>query len=118
MSTLKTLLVAAVVSAVFFTMLVWTAAANAHGGDPNLVQSCVNRATGQVKILSDPSFACLNQPLWQPIDWPKGPAAGDGATGPTGPAGATGATGPTGPVGPSGPSGPTGATGAPGVTGA
>jgi hypothetical protein len=31
-------------------MLVWAVAANGHGGNPNLVHSCVNRATGQVKI--------------------------------------------------------------------
>jgi hypothetical protein len=74
----------------------------------NLTKKTLGRVGGN----TDACAALSDQPLWQPIDWPK-----TTATGPTGPTGATGPAGPTGPRGPAGPTGPTGASGATGPAG-
>ena len=90
------------------------AAASAHGGDTNLIHTCVKTEKdgdlkGHIRI-SEPDGTCRSNE--EPLDWsiqgPPGPA------GPAGPSGATGAQGPQGPAGPTGPGGPAGSPGASG----
>jgi hypothetical protein len=51
----------------------------AHGGDPDLLHSCINNASGEVKIIG-PNDAC--QKNWTAVDWST-----SGAPGEAGPAG-------------------------------
>jgi hypothetical protein len=46
---------------------VWTMV-YAHGGDPNLIHSCVNNKSGEIKII-DASETCSKN--WSPLDWNK-----------------------------------------------
>lgn len=86
--------------------------AQAHGGDPSLIHSCVNNHSGEVHIVA-PDGTCRRN--WTPTDWsitgPQGPAGPAGLTGATGPQGSQGLQGATGPQGPSGPPGPQGEAG-------
>ena len=49
------------------------AAASAHGGDPALVHACVNKSSGEVKIVA-PSAAC--KPHETAVDWASAAPAG------------------------------------------
>jgi hypothetical protein len=52
-------------------------AAHAHGGDPTLIHACVNKSSGEVKIVG-PSGSCKTHET--AVDWPgTSPAAGGGA---------------------------------------
>ena len=96
--------------------------AQAHAGisDPSFIHACVQRSSGQVKIVGV-NGTCSNAE--DPIHWslfgPQGSGPGaQGVTGPMGPAGPMGPQGPAGPAGAQGPQGATGATGPQGATGA
>src|SRR5437588_9701992 len=93
-------------------------APGAGAADSNLIRACVNKTSGNIRIVA-PGVACANNETL--LEWSKnGPT---GARGPTGLRGPTGARGPTGPKGdkgdkgdkgnrgPTGPTGPRGATG-------
>ena len=54
----------------------------AHGGDPDLLHSCINNASGEVKIIG-PNDAC--QKNWTAVDWSTSGAPGE--PDPAGPAG-------------------------------
>ena len=87
----------------------------AHGGDPDLIHSCINNASGEVKIIG-PDDTCKKN--WTAVDWSTSGAPGE--PGPAGPAGPEGPAGPVviqGPPGPAGPSGPAGVAGPPGAGG-
>src|SRR5213595_2436129 len=104
-SPLKALLAVVALASVF--------AATALPARAAQIRACVDKQSGQVRILSPYSTSqqCGNKETL--VTWnsagPPGPAGPTGATGATG---AKGATGPTGPAGPTGPKGETGATGA------
>ena len=55
-----------VVSAFSYSLAVSTPGAFAHGGDPALVHSCVNKSSGEVKIVS-PNATC--KPHENAVDW-------------------------------------------------
>ena len=90
--------------------------ATAHRRHGGVINACVQRHTGRVRIVAGPN-ACRRGE--QPVAWnvqgpagPPGPAGApgaDGAPGPPGPPGATGAQGPAGATGARGPTGPAGA---------
>jgi len=87
--------------------------ATAHKRHNGVINACVNRHTGRVRVVAGPN-ACRRGE--QPLAWnvqgpagPPGPAGVDGAPGPAGPPGAPGAQGPAGPAGARGPTGPAGA---------
>lgn len=78
----------------------------AHGGNPNLIHSCVLIATGVVRIVA-PTANCL--PLVEKaVHWSIAGVAGP--QGPQGPQGLQGLQGPQGDTGPQGPAGPAGTT--------
>jgi|GEM_PF-6281570 len=83
----------------------------AHGGDPTLVHSCVNK-DGQITIVSA-AAVCKKEEI--ALDWNiTGPIGATGAAGPAGRDGrdgASGATGTQGPKGDTGPQGPAGKSG-------
>lgn len=83
-----------------------------------LIQACVNRNNGELRIVAS-SRSCRNSEVL--LSWnqqgPAGPAGPQGKTGPAGPAGAQGATGPAGSQGATGPQGEPGPQGLPGVEG-
>ena len=90
--------------------------ATAHRRHGGVINACVQRHTGRVRVVAGPN-ACRRGE--QPVAWnvqgpagPPGPAGApgaDGAPGPAGPPGATGAQGPAGATGARGPTGPAGA---------
>src|SRR5215207_4074207 len=83
------------------------------------IRACVDKSSGQTRILSPNSSSTSCGKNENLITWNSvGPAGPAGATGATGAKGATGAQGLIGPQGPTGPAGPQGATGATGATGA
>ena len=117
----------------------------AHGGDPDLLHSCINNASGEVKIIG-PNDAC--QKNWTAVDWstsgapgepgpagpagrrdlqgplssrvrrdPRAPLAQQGVAGPPGAEGPQGAQGPKGDQGPQGLKGDNGDTGPQGLKG-
>jgi hypothetical protein len=82
---------------------------------PDLIQGCVSRSSGSLRIVVDTSLCKSGE---AGISWNQsGPAGPVGATGPAGPAGATGAVGPAGATGPAGSPGPTGSPGPAGPVG-
>jgi hypothetical protein len=95
-----------------------------YGSDSDLIHACVNKSSGEVKIVG-PSDTCKKN--WVPLRWnmrgvrgdlgPQGPAGPQGDPGPMGPAGPQGPIGPEGPGGPQGPQGETGPDGPPGPQG-
>ncbi len=114
---------AVAVGALSLSALATTGFTNAASAAPGVIDACVNKSTGVVRIISA-SQSCGSAE--NALSWnvagptgPTGPAGPAGATGPTGPAGAAGPAGPAGPVGPAGATGPTGppGAGAPGPTG-
>ena len=93
----------------------------AHGGDPTLVHSCVNR-DGEIHIVSA-AASCKREEI--ALDWnltgpigATGPKGADGATGAKGADGAAGRDGAPGRDGAAGPKGDTGAQGLAGKSGA
>ena len=90
----------------------------AHGGDPTLVHSCVNR-DGEIRIVSA-TASCKREEV--ALDWnitgPIGATGPKGADGATGAKGADGAAGRDGTAGRDGVAGRDGAAGAKGDTGA
>ncbi|MBV9133768.1 MAG: hypothetical protein JO318_13785 [Chloroflexi bacterium] len=111
-------------SALILGVLAATGANAAEG--TGVIQACVNRANGQIRITAAPGVELRHDPgmdcpgrIWAPLSWniqgPQGPAGPPGPTGPTGPAGATGPQGATGAQGPAGPQGPAGAQGSAGT---
>ena len=89
----------------------------AHGGDPTLVHSCVNK-DGEITIVSA-AAVCKKDEI--ALDWnitgPVGATGAGGAAGRDGRDGLPGATGPAGPAGRDGASGATGTQGPKGDTG-
>ena len=86
----------------------------AHGGDIDLIHTCVNNK-GALRVVFSTEHCKLGE---FPLDWnsqgapgPQGPAGPAGSQGPQGPPGPQGLVGLTGPQGPQGPQGPTGAQG-------
>jgi hypothetical protein len=91
----------------------FAAHATAHKRHGGVINACVHRHTGRVRVVAGPG-ACRRGE--QPLAWnvqgpagPSGPAGAPGAEGAPGPPGATGAQGPAGAVGARGPTGPAGA---------
>lgn len=90
--------------------------ATAHRRHGGVINACVHRKTGRVRVVAGPN-ACRHgeQPLAWNVQGPAGPPGSpgapgaDGAPGPAGPPGATGAQGPAGQTGARGPTGPAGA---------
>ena len=87
--------------------------ATAHKRHGGVINACVNRHTGRMRVVPGP-HACRRGE--QPLAWnvqgpagPAGPAGAPGADGAAGPPGATGAQGPAGATGARGPTGPAGA---------
>lgn len=96
----------------------------AHAGvsDPGVIHACVQRSSGQVKIVGvNGTCAGSEDPLhWSVVSAGAGAQGLQGPVGPMGPSGPTGPMGPAGPQGPQGsqgPAGPAGATGPQGVQG-
>ena len=110
---------AAILGGLFLFLAVPRIAAHTGAVVDEVIHSCVNNSSGEIKI-ADAGDKCKGNS--DPLDWnavgPQGDTGATGATGPTGPKGNTGATGATGPKGPSGPSGPQGKIGPPGPAGA
>jgi hypothetical protein len=91
----------------------FAAHATAHRHHSGVINACVNRHSGRVRVVAGPN-ACRRGE--QPLAWnvqgpsgPPGPTGADGAPGPAGPPGAAGAQGPPGATGARGPTGPAGA---------
>jgi len=98
---------------VVLVLCIWMLAGSVARAQSGVINACVNRNNGQVRIVSA-GEACRVPEI--AVTWNA--AGPSGATGPTGATGATGAAGPTGATGATGPAGPTGVTGATGATGA
>lgn len=93
------------------------------GTDGGVVNACVHKSTGLVRIITGNDSCHPNTEV--ALDWsitgPKGDTGPQGPMGPQGPKGDPGDTGPQGPTGPAGPqgvAGPAGADGLPGAPGA
>lgn len=111
---------AGLIAAGFLIGVAGTAVADVRS-DPDVIEACVGRVTGIVRIIDDTSRDRCT-PVEDPISWntsgpagepgPAGATGADGVTGPggqagpAGPAGEPGPQGPAGPVGPQGPAGP------------
>ena len=91
----------------------------AHGGNPNLIHTCVNNSSGTIKIVGATETCKKN---WTALDWnvvgPSGPLGPQGDQGDPGPPGPPGDPGDPGPQGDQGDPGPAGPQGDPGDTGA
>ena len=81
-------------------------AGHAEAAPPDLIHACVQRRTGDTRIVRA-GEAC--RPFEQLVVWNV--AGPQGPIGPQGPAGPQGPEGPQGPQGPSGPAGPPGSGG-------
>jgi hypothetical protein len=110
--------VAAAVSSVVTAVAVGGVAVAAGSSSPNVIQACVNKGNGAVRVVADGGSCTVNETA---LSWnQEGPAGTAGAQGPAGPAGEqgpagpagkdgdTGAPGPQGLPGPAGPAGPAG----------
>lgn len=88
-------------------------------GSDDVVQACVHRQSGNVRIVDDPSNCRKPE---TPLSWNEQGGVGspgpEGPEGPRGPAGPQGDPGPVGPQGPQGDPGPQGEDGEPGDQGA
>jgi hypothetical protein len=98
-----------VVLAVGFAALGVVTFASAHGGNTNLIHSCVNDNSGTIQIVGADEECGNNESA---LDWNQ-----TGIQGPPGPQGLRGEVGPQGPTGPSGPQGIQGETGPAGPQG-
>ncbi len=78
----------------------------------NVINACVKKKTGAVRIVSEPSKCKRSE---DPLSWNQtGPPGVQGPVGPSGPKGEQGSVGPAGPQGEQGPVGPQGPQGPPG----
>ena len=94
----------------------------AHAGvsDPGVIHACVQRSSGQVRIVGvNGTCSGSEDPLhWSVVSAGAGAQGLQGPMGPPGPMGPAGPQGPQGQQGPAGPAGPSGPQGTQGETGA
>jgi len=85
-------------------------------GADNVINACVNKRTGVVRIVTQPGQCKRAE---NPLSWNQtGPPGEQGPAGPPGPKGEQGSVGPAGPQGDPGPPGVTGPQGIQGPPGA
>ncbi len=97
--------------------LVFGATLRASAADAQAINVCVNKKTGAVRGVTNPSRCKKSETFVSVSANDPGPAGPTGATGPAGPQGPSGPAGPSAAAGPQGPPGLAGATGAAGAQG-
>jgi len=106
---------AAAVSSVVTAVAVGGVAVAAGSSNQKVIQACVNKGNGTVRVVADAAACTSNESA---LTWnQEGPSGTPGAQGPAGPAGTAGAEGPAGLAGPQGPAGQDGAIGPAGPQG-